>query len=42
MIVAFACIRTSITCKCSKIRITPDSAQNVKSQQVSLTGKTEN
>ena len=32
MIVAFACIRTSIMCKCSKIGITPDSARNAKSQ----------
>ena len=34
MIVAFACIRTSIMCKCSKIEFSPDSARNVKSQQL--------
>ena len=34
MIVAFACIRTLIMCKCSEIEISPDSARNVKSQQL--------
>ena len=33
MIVAFACIRTLIMCKCSKIGFSPEAARNVKSQQ---------
>ena len=34
MIAAFACIRTLIVCKCSKIGICLESARNVKSQQL--------
>ena len=34
MIVAFACIRTLIVCKCSNFGICPESAGNVKSQHV--------
>ena len=35
MIVAFACIRIPIMCKCSKIRFTPDSAQKCQITTIS-------
>ena len=38
MLVAFACVRTSIMYKCSKFRISARNAQNVKSQHWPLRG----
>ena len=36
MLVAFACVRTSIMYKCSKFGISARNARNVKSQQTSI------